>query len=349
MKKHISYPKIKQFTEIIQQINRQATFVGLDENGEAIYDSLLPKPILTFKGTVKIHGTNSGVSFNSQQGIWFQSRENIITPQVDNAGFAFFASSKERVFMSIIQDVAVAHGVDMDINTISIYGEWAGKGIQKNVAVSELDKCFYLFGIKISPFNEEFPAYWVDCTQYEFPEERIFNIHKFQTYEVEVDFNNPKLSQNKMFDLTQQVEAECPVGKYFGVSGIGEGIVFSTSYKDSHYIYKCKGLLHAGKSKVKVIKQVDDEKLRKVIEIVDKVTPIWRLDQMLTKACDLLNGGTIERKKLGDYLRLVINDILEEESNVISEAGLEPKEINSEISKIAKNYFFEQEQKQVGL
>ncbi len=349
MKKHIPYPKIRQFTEIIQQITRQATFVGLDENGEAIYNPLLPKPSLLFRGTCKGHGTNFGCCYNNISGIWYQSRENEITVQKDNASSAFFAESRKDIFNKFFQDISREHDIDLNNNTISIYGEMAGKGIQKNVGIAELEKALYIFGVKISPFDETQSAYWVDCTKYSSPENRIFNVHDFKTYEVEVDFNNPKLAQNRIIEMTQEVEAECPIAKHFGVSGVGEGIVFSVTHKDSQYIFKSKGLLHAGKSKVKVLRQVDDEKLRKVIEIADKVTQTWRLEQMLTKACDLLNGGTIERKKLGDYLRLVVNDILEEESHVIAEAGLEPKEINAEISKIAKNYFFEQEQIQVGL
>ena len=347
MKKLIKFPKIVQFVNVIQNILRQVNFVGLDENGDAIYDPTIPKPTIKFVGTVKGHGTNAGVSFNAPNGIWYQSRENLITPQVDNAGFAFFASSNEQHFMRIIHDVAVEHDINLHKNTITIYGEWMGSGIQKNVAVSELPKAFYLFGIKISPFDEESVAYWVDIDGYENQENKIYNINTFGTYEVEVDLNNPKLSQNKIIDITEAIEAECPIGKYFGISGVGEGIVFICDFKGSRHIFKSKGLLHAGKSKVKVTKRVDDEKINLINDIVDKVTPIWRLDQMLTKSCDLLNGGTIERAKLGDYIRLVINDVLEEDSQVITDAGLEPKDINKGISEVARKYFFEQEQNQL--
>ena len=80
MKKHISFPSIEQFKNVIADINRSHNFVGLDENGVAIYDPSRPKPVLAFKGTVKLHGTNFGVSYNELEGIWAQSRENIVTP-----------------------------------------------------------------------------------------------------------------------------------------------------------------------------------------------------------------------------------------------------------------------------
>jgi len=45
----------------------------------------------------------------------------------------------------------------------------------------------------------------------------------------------------------------------------------------------------------------------------------------------------------------VINDIIKEESDIIAEAGLEPKDINSKVSEVAKQYFFQRELDEVGL
>jgi hypothetical protein len=90
MKKMIKFPSIEQFRSVVATVLRQFNFVGLDENGDAIYDTTKPKPTLTFKGTVKLHGTNAAVCWNASSGMWAQSRENIITPEKDNAGFAFF-------------------------------------------------------------------------------------------------------------------------------------------------------------------------------------------------------------------------------------------------------------------
>jgi hypothetical protein len=84
MKKMIKFPSIEQFRSVVATVLRQYNFAGLDENGDAIYDTTKPKPTLTFKGTVKLHGTNAGVSFkygyDNTSEYWVQSRENIITP-----------------------------------------------------------------------------------------------------------------------------------------------------------------------------------------------------------------------------------------------------------------------------
>lgn len=349
MKRMINFPKIKQFSEIIQNVLRQATFVGLDENGDAIYDGLLPKPVIKCVGTIKLHGTNSAFCYNAINGLWYQSRESIITIEKDNAGYSFFCEARKDSLINIINDIHIDNNIDLNANTISVYGEFVGKSIQKNVAIANLDKSMFIFGVKVTPFNEEQVAYWVPSKGYSDKENRIYNIYDFPTYEFEIDFNNPKFAQDKMYQVVQEVEAECPVGKEFGFSGIGEGIVVRGEYKDTHFLFKCKGDKHAGVSKVKTIKPVDTEKLTKVAEIADKVTQVWRLDQMLTKACDLMNGGTIERKKLGEYIKLVIQDIIDEELHTIADAGLEIKDINSHVSRIAKDFFFEKEKEQVGL
>ena len=106
----VKFPSIEQFRTVVTNINRHYNFVGLDENGEAIYDHTLPKPVLTFKGTVKLHGTNAGVSFKygysqEESEFWAQSRENIITPEKDNAGFAFFVESKKHAFRKFANQI----------------------------------------------------------------------------------------------------------------------------------------------------------------------------------------------------------------------------------------------------
>ena len=353
MKKHISFPSIEKFSNIVANINREHNFVGLDANGDAIYDYSKPKPVLTFKGTVKLHGTNAGVCFNHEDGLWAQSRENIITPQSDNAGFAFFVESNKEILTNLVVDVASnpKNNINLLNNTISIYGEWCGAGIQKGVGITNLPKSFFIFGVKITPHTETEeerktkPAYWVDSSYLRAPEAKIYNIEDYQTYSIDIDFNVPQLSQNQIIDMTLAVEDECPVAKAFGFSGIGEGIVFS--YKG--YKFKSKGEKHSAKSKVHTLKPVDDVRINQIIEVVGKVTSEWRLDQMLTNACDLINGGQIDSKKMGDYIKLVMSDILKEELDVLSEAGVEPKEIGKYVSEVAKKYFFSRQNQEVGL
>lgn len=355
MKRHISYPSIDQLRNVVANVNRQANFVGLDEAGEAIYDPSLRKPTLTFKGTVKLHGTNASVCFSPKSGeIWAQSKENIITPEKDNAGFATFVYKNESTFKELFQSVIEREGVNTNENIITIYGEWVGMGIQKSVAISNLPKSLFIIGVKISPIDNptdsehvvdgiKSTAYWVSAEDLRATDLNIYNIFDYPTYSTDIDFNVPQLAQNLLNDITLAVETECPVAKAFGFEGIGEGVVWSTNYKDTVLRFKVKGEKHAGKSKIKSLPRVDDEKINKILEVADSVTPSWRLAQMLEKSCDLNNGGTIDRKHLGEYLRMVVNDVMKEDLDLIVEAGLEPKDVNKYISEIARKYFFEQE------
>ena len=147
----------------------------------------------------------------------------------------------------------------------------------------------------------------------------------------------------KEFGNEGKVISELNENVNFEIGVIGEGIVWATEYKDVVHRFKVKGELHAGKSKVKTLSKVDDVKINKIIEISEKVTPTWRLAQMIDKSCDLGNGGVLDRCKLGEYLRLVINDVIKEDFDIIAEAGLEPKDVNKYVSEIARRYFFDQE------
>jgi hypothetical protein len=347
-------PSIEQFRTIISNVNREYNFVGLDANGDAIYDITKPKPVLRFMGTVKLHGTNFSVCYNEIDGVWAQSKENIITPERDNAGSAFFVETNKAAFIELFNEVKAKLNLDLTKNDIAIYGEWAGKGIQKTVAISNIDKSMFIFGVKIKPHtNDEGDkevSYWVDSSYLRRNENKIYNIQDYKTFFVDIDFNNPQLSQNKIIDLTIEVEEECPVGKAFGFEGIGEGIVFSHMTADGNvYRFKSKGLKHSKSSKVTTLKPVDDVKLNKIVEIVNKVTPDWRLEQALDKTFDLMNGGTIDIKKMGDFIKNVINDILKEESDILAEAGLEPKDIGSKVSDRCRLYFFAKLNEEVGI
>lgn len=333
---------IGQYRNVIKPLISAAQFKGLDNEGNPIYDSLISKPIIEFTGTVKLHGTNGSVGMDSSGNLWAQSKESVITPLKDNAGFAQFIESNKKLFYQILKQIT------LDANQVLyLYGEWAGKGIQKNTAIAELDKAFYVFSAKIQTLDE---AGEVVKTVYlpndEFtnlikndPENRIFNLYLFKTFKITVDCSVPHEAQNKIVELVEDVERQCPVAKEFGVTGIGEGIVFIGEYKGERYSFKAKGEKHAAKCKVKKLNRVDDEKINLINETAEKVTPAWRLDQLFNDVV----GDDINRSKLGDYIRAVMADIVKEELDVLTEAGLTVKDIGRAVSEQAKDYFFVRE------
>jgi hypothetical protein len=335
MNKHVKMPSIPQFRDAVKQVQNLARFIGYDENDEPIFNNLAELPVITAIGTVKLHGTNASVCKRGND-IWSQSKNNVLSPLHDNAGFNAFFLSKKDYFNRYIDHLAEVNNIDLDTNTISVFGEWAGAGVQGGVGISKLEKAFYIFGVNVNNLDNE--GYWLK-DWHVLSDDLIHDIRIFGTYRVQIDFNNPVPANNIIINMVNEVEEECPVSKHFGVSGIGEGIVFTFMFKGQRIVFKCKGDKHAGKPKVKTMKKMDEQKYSKVNEIVDKVTPEWRLAQMYQETFDTLNGGTGDIKRTGEYLKAVIQDVLKEEMSLIEESGITFKELDVPIKTKARQWF----------
>ncbi len=365
MKRMVKYPSINQFRQIVKDIVERACFIGLDEEGKAEFDYLKPKPVVEFSITTKIHGTNAGVCYSELDNLWCQSRENIITPEKDNMGFAWFIEQNRETVISIIKELAMENYIDLNTHIISVYGEWCGSSIQKGVAVAELDKRFVIFEhFKVSPIEPQEDsdavniekAKWYKTIVYsdfgvpqpdiewaESPDNKIFNIMKFDTSPtktISIDFNNPERAQNELLEIMQEVENECPIGKAFGVSGTGEGVVISHLTPDGSLIQaKVKGTKHSN-SKVKTLKAVDTEKLDKIDKCIEEICHNWRFEQGLVTVFGVDYEKTIDRSKIGLYLKWCSQDCLREESDIIASYGFEPKDVMGKVQQKAKEYFF---------
>ena len=164
----------------------------------------------------------------------------------------------------------------------------------------------------------------------------IYNIHQFGIWTVEIDFNQPEMVQNTIRDMVLAVEAECPVAKFFGVSGIGEGIVFSATYNGNFYQFKAKGEKYSA-TKVKTIASVDVEKFAKVQEFVKAACSESRLAQGINYLKEM--QIPMEMTSIPQYIRWVNLDIIKEESDTIIENQLDPKHIAQAASQISRAYF----------
>ena len=243
----------------------------------------------------------------------------------------------------LIAKVFTKNDIDMHENTVTIYGEWCGGNIQKGVGITNLTKSFFIFGVKVTPHTtteEELkvnPAYWVDYSDLRAPEVNIYNIDDYQTWEMDIDFNMPQLVQNQLSELTIAVEDECPVAKAFGFSGIGEGIVWSTTLNGNVHRFKVKGEKHSS-SKVKTLAAVDVEKLENIQSFVEYAVTESRFKQALENVFP--NDEPIENKKLGDVIRWVVNDVVKEEMDTMVENKIEPKDVNKYLSSKVRDMFF---------
>jgi hypothetical protein len=349
-KKMYKFPSIEQFRNVIKAVNYHVRKVGETEDGEPIFDEtegILPS--LNYRGSVKLHGTNGAIVFtwNEQHGMNYdfhaQSRKNIITPDKDNAGFATFVYTRQVGVL--LNQIKKAYKGDELPSVIRVYGEWCGGNIQKGVAINGLEKFFVIFAIKTDDdwFTDD------QLVQVKNPEENIHNILDFHTYNITIDFNNPKESSEKLAEVCEEVEKECPVGKAFGKEGVGEGIVWVCTdehWTGSRYWFKVKGDKHqSSKTKKKV--PVDIEKVETINEMVDN----FLTESRLLQGIDYIRsqGLEISKKNTGIYLKWVYDDIIKEEHDTIVGNGFEPKEISSTISSKAKKWYFNKESELLGL
>jgi hypothetical protein len=352
----IKFPSINQFRNAVKEVRFRATYTGKDmeEGGYPIYDRTLPSPTLDYVGTVKLHGTNASVVQREAGGeLTIQSRNREISIENDNARFAHFVI--ESVGNDFWNNFFDALRSQFELNaedTVTVYGEWCGQGIQGGVAISQLEKMFIIFAIRL---HEDDETIWITPDQVKSIPQTMYNtgaayksgqaqvkmIFDFPHYEITINFDKPGLSQNTLVELTDDVEKECPVAAALGESGTGEGIVWrciTPGFEASKFWFKVKGEKHSV-SKVKTLAAVDVEKVKSITEFVDSVLTEARLSQGIEYLKEM--NLELSSKSTGDYLRWVVGDIRKEESDTIEASGLTPKDINRRISTESKRWFFE--------
>ena len=347
----IPFPSIKQFRDVVKHIKDTTYYNGVDNEGNAIYDYNRALPVLKFHGAVKLHGTNAAIcrgiynKFNKRRiynecRIWYQSRNNIITPNNDNMGFAAYCETKLK------------HNIDMLFHVIGganvqVYGDWCGEGIQKNVAISKLSKRFVIVAInkdgvwynrrnlsdvcRISNiYNVNIDNVSIDC------------IENYETYDIIIYFSHTEKAQNELVRITNEVEEKCPVASKLGVDGVGEGVVWycvDDGYNDSSFWFKVKGEKHSV-SKVKSLAGVDIEKVNSVKEFVAFVCT----ENRMLQGIDYLREQNldVDVKNTGVFLKWLVNDCIKEESDTMTESNLDIKDVSKVISDNGRVWFFKQ-------
>ena len=206
----------------------------------------LEEVVLKFMGTTKLHGTNGSIGIVYEKGepvYQVQSRNNILTLESDNAGFAQFALNPkvksfvkekiEKIYNKLSQEEKVK------VLSIFVYGEWAGSNIQKGVAITQMEKFFAPFDVAIylekenqeENSQEVFVRKWLDqkeVEEFKNEELRIFPIStvvKPEYLNIKFDAISLEKVAKELSNLTVEVEKEDPFAKHFGFSGVGEGIV----------------------------------------------------------------------------------------------------------------------------
>ena len=329
----VKYHKIGQFKEVVKSVQNKANFKGLDEEGNPIYEDSL-KPTITFKGTIKLHGTNAGICYSPEEGLFAQKRSSLLQKDHLQAHFGFNEYVQVTQKDNILQLVNSLYSqYCKEGEQIILYGEWAGQGIQKGVSISELPKSFYLFDCKVYNKNEDSHK-WLDVSSFDKIDiPNFYNIFDFINLKMDIDFNQPQYHQNDLINYTNDVEKLCPVAAMFKSLGTGEGIVWTGFLDDQKLIFKVKGEKHSV-SKVKTLASVDPEVLKNVEAFVEYACTPNRIEQGIQET------SSETKKDTPKLLKWVANDIISEEQLELKSNNLEWKQVAKDCNNRVKEYFF---------
>lgn len=320
MSEMIAFPSIESLRQVVTGTKMRCEF------------DKVPLPVVDYVGTVKLHGSNASVRFTPDGEIVAQSRTRALSVGDDNFGFAAFVEKNKDVFK-----VMAPNSGDF-----TFYGEWCGGSIQPKVALEQLEKHFVIFSMLHNDIMYSIPKVIgiVEIDYEMFNKAGIYFIHQIPTYSVTVDFNNPEACVDQLTDLTIAVEKECPWGKFRGVSGIGEGIVWAPVDQGLPFEmwFKTKGLDHKRDPKPAKV-AVAPEVMATQRELAEKLLPDWRLEQGISVLRE--RGLGIEPKNIGEYLKWIGEDVQKEEQDTMEANGTDWKAISPMVLQRARQYILE--------
>lgn len=285
----------------------------------------------------KLHGTNAAIVIEQDTGaVYAQSRNRILDIDSDNAGFAAFLD--EQVLTGVVPH-----------STIIIYGEWAGKGIQENDAITRIDdKYFFPFCVVIC--NDDNEMNWKVEQSADYIEktlelvfatpENMIPIKPLANVELGFSGDVEHLTnvENVICDIVDEFETVDPwVKDTFGVEGTGEGVVVSPDTQSwQEYVlwtFKAKTKAHSvNKNKkaanAKVVISQD------VIDFADVFATEARFKQAVQEM-----DAPMEMKSMGKFLKWVNEDVLKESKDELEESELEWKQCAKEITNRARMWF----------
>lgn len=341
-----TYPSINQLRHVVDAVHHCAKFTGcLDAQGKPIYDETRRLPVLTFRGLVKLHGTNAGLEFDTEGSVIALSKERELTPNNDNFGFATRVSNGP-IDIARLRQVLVDTTPPLIKDKVvqwDVYGEWVGKIVNGKTAIGKLPARWVLFNVlyTLADGTEVWTGVSAvaDCWHALYPRsEWIFFISDYRNFEITIDFSKPAESLDLIEQLTLQVEADCPVARGMGGEpGIGEGIVWfheSTDY--GQLTFKSKGSRHKGTKNTRLV-QIEPEVMASREAFVEAVLTESRLEQ----GYEILAGKhrRLTLDHIGDFLTWIGRDIMKEESDTLKASGLHRKDVMPLVMRHAKAWF----------
>lgn len=296
---------------------------------------------MIFRGKIKLHGTNAAICFDDEN-IYAQSRSKVLSVYDDNAGFANFVAKLDAVFPD---------------DPIVIYGEWAGPGVQKNDAVTNIDKkTFFAFSLYYPNEDRRViePKEIEDVISTVFGDDytsKSIKVLPWYTEEELVDFSRQNVCQKfvdkSVKEVDEVIAIEDPyIKSEFDVSGPGEGLVYyairgnlldGKAIEDEFlidYIFKIKSEAH-GVQKSKNRNHVAPERPDGIDEFIEMFFTENRMEQMLRQI-----GNEATRENTGKFIKAVMTDVYKESTQEVLISDFEWKDVPKYAAPHAKKWWF---------
>ncbi|EFQ94140.1 hypothetical protein CFE70_004907 [Pyrenophora teres f. teres 0-1] len=345
------YPKI---TNHISEIIERLQALEHDPKHPEVPTPLAPIPII---GTVKLHGTHADILIYPTNAIIFQSRNlTNLTTSKDNAGFAAAMSSKTAALLHL-RDLYLVRWRELNPTAtlhqdvpVLIAGEWVGEKIQKDVAISQLSRRFVVVSVKVNGVWQDDQEY-ADISLDQFD---IYNVSRAGLYHATLHPQDIARTATEVEQLAEQVAACCPFAATFGVTGLGEGIVWKMACDryngDASLWFKTKG----GMFKPKIFRAGQhtrtDDGLGARRRTARVAAETWCSVQRLEQGWDVMGEKGVRRDGggVGVYAEWVKRDVLVEEKGGIRDEGVDEEMLVGEIKKIAKAWYKKRVRVEVG-
>lgn len=314
---HIRWGKIALLHNVVRTLNILHTDLG-----QAL-------PVVRYRAKVKLHGANVGVQVTDED-LFAQSRSTMLSPGDDYKGFAQWLADNRDLFAD------VAPGT-------TVFGEWCGPGVERGMAVSALpDKLLVVFALQLGRGAEARIIAAPDQIRAHLGEAGAsLPVLPWQGEPVTLDFSDEADLEAQAEAISQRVaavEREDPfIRQAFGVSGLGEGLVFyPEGLEDAEplfsLMFKAKGDKHrtAGRAPA----QPKAVRAEGVSDFVQLVVTEARLQQGVAEAC----GGTPHKRHTGAFLRWIAQDTRQESVAELEAAGLRWEQVDRAVQDHARKW-----------
>lgn len=288
---------------------------------------------MRYRAKVKLHGSNCAIRVLNG-AVSAQSRTQNLGlsaegQQVDYKGFATWVTQQQDFFQKL--------------PSLVVFGEWCGPGVEAGMAVSDLPtKIFAVFAVLEVDDKHKRIIFDPDQIRKALPNPLPAGMFvlPWQGDAFTIDFASESSVASSVTTLNQsvkEVEAVDPwVKSQFGISGLGEGLVFypvDIPTEDDQFftlMFKAKGEKHrtAGKGAV----QSSATAATGVPEFVSQVVTEARLNQ---------GAGVVGRdlRLMGKFIAWVCFDVQKETQAELEVSNLTWKQVEKTVQEAARNWY----------